>query len=100
MEYDRDLLNSKEYFEIQDEEYADYLEENRLTTAEIARIATFRFQFSCAYCDEAFKTNQTILNLPCGHIFHSDCILQSIVDGILVVCPLCRGRLPYTADDN
>ncbi|THD24492.1 hypothetical protein D915_004856 [Fasciola hepatica] len=41
----------------------------RLTRGHIAN------GFSCAICDNLYKTGQTLVVLPCGHLFHKSCIL-------------------------
>lgn len=45
----------------------------------------------CSVCLEDLKPPLEIL--PCGHIFHNPCIIQWLVDGNSLQCPLCRDNL-------
>jgi hypothetical protein len=46
----------------------------------------------CPICFESMKNNGPIINLGCGHTFHSECIQRSGV----VNCPLCRTPMTIT----
>jgi E3 ubiquitin-protein ligase RNF115/126 len=46
----------------------------------------------CIICTIIFNNNY--VTLPCGHIFHSECILQWISKK--QTCPVCRMKLSWT----
>ena len=49
---------------------------------------------SCSICLEVFEKGHHVRTLPCGHLYHPDCIAVCLRTSPL--CPLCRGnvRLP------
>mmetsp|Transcript_13201 Transcript_13201/g.22389 ORF Transcript_13201/g.22389 Transcript_13201/m.22389 type:complete len:119 (-) Transcript_13201:67-423(-) len=46
----------------------------------------------CSVCITDFQLSQKGLFLPCGHIFHPDCIKPWLQDHN--TCPVCRTELP------
>ncbi|KFK40025.1 hypothetical protein AALP_AA3G320300 [Arabis alpina] len=47
-----------------------------------------REQQDCAICLDRFKMGETLVNLPCSHKFHSNCLLPWLDTN--VYCPYCR----------
>jgi len=44
---------------------------------------------SCSVCLENYKSHSSVCGLPCGHVFHHECILQWL-HGDRHCCPVCR----------
>ena len=49
-------------------------------------------EHSCSVCKDEFEINQILLNLPCKHIFHNECIDPWLKERNS--CPTCRFELP------
>ncbi|KAL9645514.1 hypothetical protein ABK040_000579 [Willaertia magna] len=47
---------------------------------------------SCSVCICDFEESENLIRLPCGHLFHKDCIMPWIKDHNS--CPTCRFELP------
>jgi E3 ubiquitin-protein ligase RNF115/126 len=46
----------------------------------------------CSVCQEELETNNLAIELPCGHLFHKQCILSWLEAHNN--CPVCRLELP------
>mmetsp|Transcript_13870 Transcript_13870/g.17201 ORF Transcript_13870/g.17201 Transcript_13870/m.17201 type:complete len:244 (-) Transcript_13870:1332-2063(-) len=42
----------------------------------------------CIICQYTFSASSLVMQLPCGHIYHNDCLIQWYSRSIL--CPMCR----------
>lgn len=47
---------------------------------------------ACTVCHDDFQAEGTVLELPCHHCFHEDCILPWLKEHN--TCPVCRHKLP------
>lgn len=55
-------------------------------------------QPSCPICSEDFAVGTKATSLPCGHMFHGECVLPWLEQK--QNCPICRLELPSTAPSN
>lgn len=62
-----------------------------MPTVEICE-AQVSCEMHCAVCKEAFELGVEARELPCKHIYHSDCILPWLT--VRNSCPVCRHELP------
>ncbi|XP_022737343.1 E3 ubiquitin-protein ligase RING1-like [Durio zibethinus] len=46
----------------------------------------------CAICLEKIKGEELAKSMPCGHVYHGDCIVEWLETSHL--CPLCRYAMP------
>jgi hypothetical protein len=51
----------------------------------------------CAVCLKPLSKSIT-RSLPCGHVFHRDCMADVQSFGLSNKCPLCRSELSATSD--
>ncbi|XP_059654590.1 probable E3 ubiquitin-protein ligase RHY1A [Cornus florida] len=50
------------------------------------------FYRSCTICLEEFSDEQSIIRMPCSHIYHGECITKWLK--MNHSCPLCRFKMP------
>lgn len=53
---------------------------------------------SCSVCKDEFEIEQILIELPCNHFFHEDCILPWLKERNS--CPCCRFELPIEEDED
>lgn len=49
----------------------------------------------CTVCQDNVNMGSKAMVMPCGHIFHPDCVLPWLKDNN--TCPVCRYELPTDA---
>ena len=59
--------------------------------------ALHEYNDECLICSETFEIGCVVTSLPCGHMYHSDCIVGWLHRNC--TCPICRYELP-TDDPN
>ena len=61
------------------------------------KIKESRAEHSCSVCKEEYESLQNIVNLPCKHTFHEECIHPWLKERNS--CPTCRHELPTDDPD-
>ena len=46
----------------------------------------------CCICAESMISGEEVIKLPCGHVYHSACVLRWLDKH--TTCPMCRSQLP------
>ncbi|KAM0059633.1 putative transcription factor C2H2 family [Helianthus debilis subsp. tardiflorus] len=65
---------------------------NALPNVKITQTHLLNDSQSCAICMEDFKVGGEAKELPCNHIFHSNCIVPWL--RLHNSCPICRNEIP------
>jgi E3 ubiquitin-protein ligase RNF115/126 len=73
------------------------LEKINVTEEYLEKIKRNGNEHSCSVCKDEFEISQTILNLPCKHCFHDECIYPWLKERNS--CPTCRFELPTDDPD-
>ncbi|KAK2654339.1 hypothetical protein Ddye_014195 [Dipteronia dyeriana] len=68
----------------------------------IQRLEKVRFdqddECKCMICLEEFSTGVETMRMPCGHLYHEECIVKWLETSHM--CPLCRYEMPCVCDDT
>jgi hypothetical protein len=92
------LLNEQQVLELAEIKYTTTNspddEENPCDGAEHRR-----FNSSCSICIEDFEENESVRVLPCGHLYHTDCIMPWLTTRCSN-CPICKVSLVKDEKDN
>ena len=51
-------------------------------------------QPSCPICSEDYSLGEELLELPCNHVFHRNCVIPWLE--MKKTCPICRCKLDFT----
>ncbi len=73
------------------------LEKIIVTNENINEVKKMAAESSCSVCKDDFLIEQSLIKLPCNHIFHDDCILPWLKERNS--CPTCRFELKTDDDD-
>lgn len=65
---------------------------NALPTIKISQAHVRSNDLNCPICQEKFELGSEAREMPCNHIYHSDCIVPWLVQHNS--CPICRVELP------
>lgn len=49
-------------------------------------------QIDCSVCKDEYKAEEEVIELPCKHLYHPDCVLPWLK--VRNTCPTCRYELP------
>jgi len=55
-------------------------------------------KLDCVICKDEFQVEETVSQLPCGHVFHQECITRWLK--MHNQCPVCRFELPSESDQE
>ena len=60
---------------------------------------THHHQTGCAICIEEFEEGEKLRQLPCGHAFHTECIVPWLTERH-PSCPLCKHEVSFNNDND
>ena len=84
-----------------------FMSEQLLTEEQVLKLPTVSFHFgdeptlqtSCAVCIEEYSEGDKLRQLPCGHVFHTECIVPWLTERH-ISCPLCKSDVILTEDNQ
>jgi len=83
----------------------EFMEGAKVTAIEVGHAASrcttveYYHSTSCSICIEDYEPGELIRVLPCGHAFHSECILPWLTDRS-PTCPLCKALFEVTREGD
>lgn len=101
----RKLTDIKYYEQKLEEAKSQYIEEKKTAISEadetiqgvnnaLGKIGFYKTTDVCGICINAFTVESSVVFMDvCGHYFHLSCVCEyvdSLVDGDIVTCPMCR----------
>ena len=93
-----DYEENEGYDSYDDDNYSDEdhgIDDNTIKTYPVSKIKDISKltdeKKRCCICLENFKKNDEIMNLPCVHIFHSNCIKKWMKRQD--ICPICKNKI-------
>ncbi|KAK3034262.1 hypothetical protein RJ639_032197 [Escallonia herrerae] len=93
------LLDRMTPFDVNDAGGLDYLPASKAAVESLPTVKIDAKQVAgdahCAVCKEQFQFGVEAREMPCKHIYHSDCILPWL--SLKNSCPVCRHELPTEA---
>lgn len=65
---------------------------------DLARISSEHSDEECPVCLEPLGHGGDIMRTKCGHSYHCSCIVETLSDGSVRSCPLCRTDISQICD--
>eukprot|EP00929_Paragymnodinium_shiwhaense_P101759 TRINITY_DN6491_c0_g1_i1.p1 TRINITY_DN6491_c0_g1~~TRINITY_DN6491_c0_g1_i1.p1 ORF type:complete len:136 (-),score=34.87 TRINITY_DN6491_c0_g1_i1:165-572(-) len=63
----------------------------KLPSAKVASKEALGDQTKCAICQDGYEPGEDIKTLPCGHLYHLECVDQWLQ--VSKACPLCEKKI-------
>lgn len=88
-------------------ERSSFVSERLMTVEQVLKLPSVDFdlsdepahQTSCAVCIEEYNVGDKLRQLPCQHVFHTECIVPWLTERH-TSCPLCKAQVLLTEDNH